>query len=352
MRLLPWFLDPWHARGDVSRYLLARYPGRLREKAAVLLCRKFPCLGSLLGEPLGKWPSSVDPAPINMSTVPEDESSITYLGHRTVYFQTGGASFLTDPVFSRRLFIPIFGLRRVTNRLIKYWQCPMTDFVLLSNNSVGCVDAFSMRRLGDLGSALVIGGMNISRFVIMFFNRYTYPLRWYETVSFGSVEVTFLPSFSNSGRFWHRRDLLLWGSFFVRSNTRTFYYGGRTAYSGHFREIHDFLKENGHVIDIAILPMGPIYHHSPELTPEELVKAHIDLGAKYTIPVGYDTFPLGREAYGELLNRLEAHIEVVNPSLRKNFIILREGETVNLTNLENIGSTRSNAGSEENTKCV
>ncbi|GFE55397.1 N-acyl-phosphatidylethanolamine-hydrolyzing phospholipase D, putative [Babesia ovis] len=350
MRLLPWFLDPWHVRGDVSRYLLPRERGALREKLRIVVSRKFPILGSLLGVRCGKWPSSVEPLPIEITTLPRDRSSLTYLGHRTVYIHTGGASFLTDPVFSRRLFMPLFGLQRVTKRLIKYREIPMPDFILLSNNTYGCVDAFSMRRMGDLGSALVLGGMNLSRFVMFFFQRYTYPLRWFETVDFGSIEVTFLPSYSNSGRFWHHRDLLVWGSFFIRSGTRSIYYAGRTAYSGHFREIRYFLQEKGYSIDVAILPIGPVYHHSAELTPEEAVKAHLELGARLTLPVAYDTFPLGREGYGELLDRLESHIHEVDPSLRRQFVILREGESVDISDLDNIGSASTTSGSANTTQ--
>ncbi|GIX65750.1 N-acyl-phosphatidylethanolamine-hydrolyzing phospholipase D [Babesia caballi] len=334
MRLLPWFMDPWHVRGDASRFLLPRQRGALREKLRIALCRKVPALGALLGDRPGPWPGAVPGSPVAIRRLPDDRSSLTFLGHRTVYIQTGGAAFLTDPVFSRRLYLPILGVRRATNRVIKFWQCPMTDFVLLSNNTRDTVDAFSMRRLGDLGSALVLGGMNVSRYVMFFFQRYTYPLRWFETVNFGSVEVTFLPSHSNSGRRWYNRNLLLWGSFFIRSDTRSIYYAGRTAYGSHFREIQQFLSGQGRRIDVAILPLGPVYRRSPELTPEEAVAAHLELGARRTLVVAHDTFPIGLEGYGELLERLESRIREIDPSLREQFIVLREGETVDITDLE------------------
>ncbi|CDR97745.1 -N-acyl-phosphatidylethanolamine-hydrolyzing phospholipase D [Babesia bigemina] len=334
MRLLPWFLNPWHVRGDVSGFALPRQRGALLEKLSIALCRKIPGLAGLLGVRLGSWPNEVPGAPIEITRVDEDRSSLTFLGHRTVYIQTGGAAFLTDPLFSRRLYFPLFGLRRVTNRVIKFWKCPMPDFVLLSNNAYGCVDSFSMRRLGDAGAALVLGGMNVSRYVMFFFRGYTYPLRWYETVNFGSVEVTFLPSCSNSGRRWYNRDLLLWGSFFIRSATKSVYYAGRTAYGSHFREIREFLCRQGHSIDVAILPLGPVFRRSPELTPEQAVTAHMELGARKTLVVAHDTFPLGVEGYGELVERLYRRISEVDPSLREKFIVLREGEAADITDLE------------------
>ncbi|KAK1937693.1 hypothetical protein X943_003931 [Babesia divergens] len=333
MRLLPWFINPWHSLGDVSKHRLPRQRGAFIEKVVIALCRKFPPLGCLLGTQPGAWPTDITRLPIDVKRVAEDQSSLTYLGHRTVYIQTGGISFLTDPIFSRRLYMPFFGVPRATNRVIKFWRCPMVDFILVSNNSYDTIDPFSIRRLGDLGAALALGGMNLSKFLMFFFERYTYPLNWYESVNFGNVEVTFLPSFSNSGRRWYNRDLLLWGSFFIRSKALTVYYAGRTAYSPHFREIREYLDGKGWRVDVAILPMGPVYRRSPELTPEEAVTAHIELGARRSLVVAHDTFCVGLESYGELSERLEACIRKTDPSLRDQFVILREGETADITDL-------------------
>lgn len=261
---------------------------------------------------------------------------MTYLGHRTVYIQTGGTSLLTDPIFSRRLYLPLLGVPRATKRTIKFWELPMTDFILVSNNSHDTIDPFSIRRLGDLGAAIVVGGMNVSKSLMFFFKRYTYPLHWYEKVNFGAVEVTFLPSFSNSGRRWYNRDLLLWGSFLIRSDTRTIYYAGRTAYSPHFKEIRAYLDSNGEHIDIAILPLGPVYNRSRELSPEEAVQAHLELGARKSLVVAHDTFAAGMESYGELTKRLEKHAKELDSSLWDQFIVLREGETIDITDLTSI----------------
>ncbi|KAK1441774.1 ribonuclease Z/Hydroxyacylglutathione hydrolase like protein [Babesia gibsoni] len=333
MRLLPWFINPWHSLGDVSKYKLSRQRGAVKEKIVIAICRKIPFLESLLGTSPGKWPAEIEGRPVDVQRIPLEQSSLTYLGHRTVYIQTGGASLLTDPIFSRRLYMPFLGVPRVSRRTIKFWQLPMVDFVLVSNNSYDSIDPFSIRRLGDLGAALVVGGMNVSKFLMAFFKRYTYPLNWYESVNFGSIEITFLPSFSNSGRRWYNRDLLLWGSFFVRSDNRTVYYAGRTAYGSHFKEIREYLDGKGYKVDVAILPMGPIYNHSPELTPEEAVKVHLELGAKKSLVIAHDTFSAGLEAYGELEKRLRQHVLQTNPSIMDQFIILREGETADISSL-------------------
>ena len=68
-------------------------------------------------------------------------------------------------------------------------------------------------------------------------------------------------------------------------------------------------KEKFGSFRLALLPIGAYeprwfmkYSH---MNPEEMIKAHIDLGSPYTIPSHYDVFELADEPRGEALKNLE-----------------------------------------------
>ncbi|AFZ80402.1 hypothetical protein BEWA_032550 [Theileria equi strain WA] len=281
---------------------------------------------------LGEWPkrskeSFVD---VDLARLKEDVAQITYFGHRTVYIQVEGARLMTDPVLAKRLMSGGIGVKRVSNKMYKYWELPPADILLISNNSYDCLDTWTLRIISDQGGALAVGGRRISRYLNMFFKRYTYPLLWYESVNFGCVEITFLPAMSETRRKLLScgidRNRMLWGGFLIRSDTKTIFYAGKTAFSEHFDDIRRYIAEKGYSIDLSLLPIGPICGHGRNMSPEDAVKAHELLGSDKSLIIAHDTFPLGVEAFGELKDRLLK--EASSRGISDKFIFLREGETL------------------------
>jgi len=80
------------------------------------------------------------------------------------------------------------------------------------------------------------------------------------------------------------------------------YHSGDTAHFSGFAEIRRRLQP-----DIALLPVGAYYpdsYRSVHTSPEEALRAFIDVGADLMIPMHYNTFSLGREPMDEPLQRL------------------------------------------------
>jgi len=85
---------------------------------------------------------------------------------------------------------------------------------------------------------------------------------------------------------------------------RTLYLSRRdTAYFGGFREIGNRLRPRG-----ALLPIGaykPASYRNVHTSPEDAVRAFIDLGAEWMVPMHYGTFRLSHEPMEEPVQLLE-----------------------------------------------
>ncbi len=84
----------------------------------------------------------------------------------------------------------------------------------------------------------------------------------------------------------------------------TLYHSGDTAYFNGFHEIGRRLRP-----DVALLPIGayfPDSYRAVHTSPEEALRAFLDLGARAMVPMHYNTFRLGREPMSEPLVRLVA----------------------------------------------
>jgi L-ascorbate metabolism protein UlaG (beta-lactamase superfamily) len=64
-------------------------------------------------------------------------------------------------------------------------------------------------------------------------------------------------------------------------------------------------------------------------SPEEAVRAFIELDAQQMVPMHYGTFRLGREPMEEPVQRLEA--EAARLGIKEQIKILEEGETLHLS---------------------
>ena len=101
------------------------------------------------------------------------------------------------------------------------------------------------------------------------------------------------------------------------------YHSGDTAYFDGFNEIRRRLQP-----DIALLPIGayfPDSYRAVHTSPEEALRAFLDLEAEVMIPMHYNTFRLGREPMDEPLPRLLLAAE--HAGARDNVVPLQEGAT-------------------------
>jgi L-ascorbate metabolism protein UlaG (beta-lactamase superfamily) len=256
--------------------------------------------------------------------VPEGEMAVTFIGHSSFLLQLRGLKILCDPVFAWWLIL----LRRLRRPGVRVRDLPGIDLVLISHAHMDHLNRPSLRKVvrrtrrltgrapvavvpsgvedvvADLGFAQVIG------------------LRWWESAEVGGLKITHTPA-RHWGTRWFNDHARGYGGYVVEGGGPALYYSGDTAYFGGFREIGRRLRP-----EIALLPIGaysPESYRMVHTSPEDALKALVDVGAGTMVPMHYGTFWLSEEPVEEPLPRLLESAE--RAGLRERVRVVREGET-------------------------
>ena len=295
--------------------------------------RHNPTFGSLLKmlrTPRSPWPRSVrnKGVPRLDAALTDDDIAVTFVNHATFLIQVGGLAILTDPVWSERASpVPWTGPRRVRPPGVAFGDLPKIDLILLSHNHYDHFDLPTLRRLrqavsptiavaaGDAPLAERIGFTDVRE------------LDWWDETPVGdALKITFVPAqhFSARGPFDRRRSL--WGGYMIESLGRRIYFGGDSGYSTHFSDIGSRLGRP----DIAMLGIGayePRWFMAPiHMNPAEAVRAHKDIGARYSIGMHFGTFQLTPEPIDQPQADLKAALSQSGIPDGE-FVTLHEGET-------------------------
>ena len=299
-------LDPRHAPhgvGDVFRWsVLDRLTGRRRVAPP--------------GPPAPRVPSDKD-AIHRKDGAPR----VTWIGHASFLATLAGASFLVDPVFSKRIgrFIPRHGEPGLLAA-----DLPPLAALLVTHNHYDHLDAPS---LGSLPRELpVFTAAGLGRW----FRRRGFvnvsEMRWWDAAVAGPLAITFVPA-----RHWSRRGLgdtnhSAWGGFVVSGGGTTLYHAGDTGWFDGFRAIAARFP----AIDLALLPIGayaPAWFMEPHhMNPEQAIDAIEVLGARAMAPMHWGAFQLTDEPLTEPIERLCRAWETRRPAARLQ--VLSVGETV------------------------
>ena len=115
------------------------------------------------------------------------------------------------------------------------------------------------------------------------------------------LRVTAVPVKHNGWRYTADRDWMTrsYTGYVIEYRGVSVYFGGDTAYTPAFRETRERFTR----LDLAILPIAPIHPRSfmckSHVDPREALRAFGDLGARYMLPMHYDTFVNSLDGYGE-----------------------------------------------------
>ncbi len=252
------------------------------------------------------------------------ELAVTFIGHASFLLQVGGLNFLVDPVFANWLVL-IHRLRR-PGVLIE--DLPAIDAVLLTHAHMDHLNLPSLRKIirhtrrmcGKAPVAIVPSGVEDLVNKLGFAD--VLPLRWWESVSVGGVEVTMTPA-QHWGARMIRDTHRGFGGYVLRRGNQSVYHSGDSGYFAGFREIGARLAP-----EIALLPIGayvPDGFRRAHTSPEDALRAFLDLGARQMVPMHYGTFRLSQEPMDEPLPRLMDAAE--RAGMADKVCALGEGET-------------------------
>jgi N-acyl-phosphatidylethanolamine-hydrolysing phospholipase D len=274
---------------------------------------------------------SIVPRPGGAPFVAADASALavnpglTWIGHASFLVRVDGATFLTDPMFSRRASPLAFaGPPRLVPPGVALEALPKVDFALVSHDHYDHLDLPSVRALARRGVRFVVP-TGLGELVRRAGGEAT-ELDWWERTEVGPVTVHCVPARHFSGRTPFDRNRRLWAGFVVEGPSRRFYHAGDTATFDGFSEIGRRLGP----IDLAAMPIGaylpPRIMASVHVTPEQALQGALAAGAARVAAMHWGTFDLTDEPLDEPPRRFRAEAERLGLGEDRAWV-LKVGET-------------------------
>jgi L-ascorbate metabolism protein UlaG (beta-lactamase superfamily) len=252
------------------------------------------------------------------------ELGLTFIGHSSFFVQLGGKNFVIDPNFARWLFI----LKRLRRPGLRIKDLPPIDAVLVTHAHFDHLHRPSLRAIARATrrqrrpAPLIIVPKNVSDLVFDLGFREVIEMDWWETLKLDGTTISHTPS-----KHWGARVIRDqhrgYGGYVLKTQRDSIYHAGDTAYFNGFHEIGERLSP-----EVALLPIGayhPASFRNVHTSPEDAVRAFVDLGSKWMVPMHYGTFRLSHEPMEEPLQRLEQESKAVGVEDR--VIVLEEGFT-------------------------
>ncbi|MBL4953008.1 MBL fold metallo-hydrolase [Neobacillus sp. YIM B02564] len=224
-------------------------------------------------------------------------TSYTWIGHSTFLIQMNGLNILTDPVWAKRMGLD----KRSTEPGIALEDLPEMDVVVISHGHYDHLDFPTLKRLKGNPHYFVPAGLK--RLFTRKGYRQVTEMNWWDSVDHKGVTIHFVPA-----QHWTRRSLTdmntsHWGGFVFQIAEKTYYFVGDTGYFSGFNQIAERFA-----IDTVFMPIGayePEWFMAPaHISPEDSVKAFLELGAKQFVPMHYGAYRLADDTGPEALERL------------------------------------------------
>lgn len=240
----------------------------------------------------------IEPDLEELSTPPSRGLRLTWLGHASWLVQGAGHSVLIDPVLRDSI---VGGIRRNVPPGIPIEKLPKIDATLITHNHYDHLDLPTVKAVG----APVIAGQGLEA-TVKSAKLECRGLAWWSSIELGALRVHFVPA-----QHWSRRGLFdtnrtLWGGFVLETHGISVYHSGDTAYFDGFKEIGARYPK----LAAAMLPIGAYdpewFMRSQHMSPEDAVRAFVDLKAELFLAMHWGTFKLTDEPLLEPPERLAA----------------------------------------------
>jgi L-ascorbate metabolism protein UlaG (beta-lactamase superfamily) len=230
--------------------------------------------------------------------------SVLWIGHATALVQIDDKVILTDPVFTTTV-------GQISKRLVEPGldpkNLPPVDAALISHLHF---DHLSLGSLDMIESKVRM--LLMPRGGVTYLTDFSFPvleLRPWQAWEKDGLRVTAAPVDHVGFRYgiddaWMNESFT---GYVIEYHGLKVYFGGDSAYDQKLFVDAGLRFPN---IDLALLPIGPIeprdFMRRLHMDPGEALQAFFDLGAKWMVPIHYDTFINSTDDVGDALRQLEA----------------------------------------------
>jgi len=258
------------------------------------------------------------------------QPTLTWIGHSTFLLQFDGTNILTDPHCSERASpVSFAGPRRKTPAGLALEELPPIDIVVISHNHYDHLDEETVQRLYErqkerpprffvpLGVRAFFADRGIGGVVEM---------DWWDSLTLQDWTIHAVPVQHFSGRSLFDRNETLWAGWVLEHPEFKFFFAGDTGYSKDFRDLGTRLGP----FDLAAIPIGAYeprwFMSAVHVDPEQAVKIHQDVGARYSVGMHWGTFMLADEDMDEPPRRLTVALAAAGIP-QERFFVMRHGDT-------------------------
>jgi N-acyl-phosphatidylethanolamine-hydrolysing phospholipase D len=253
--------------------------------------------------------------------------TITWVGHATLLVQVDGLSVLTDPQWSARAGPTSWlGPARLGPPGVAFQDLPPIAAVVISHDHFDHLDLPTVKRLATTHDPLFLVPLGLREWFRGNGMTHVEELDWWQEREYRGVRFVCVPAQHFSQRSLWDANRRLWASWAIVGSDRRLYFAGDTGYFAGFKEVARRLGP----FDVAALPIGaylpPEIMKRVHLTPEEAVRAFVDLEAKRMLAIHWGTFDLADEPLDEPPARMLAEVRRRDIDAGRAWI-LKVGET-------------------------
>ncbi len=243
----------------------------------------------------------IENVPISSKITAEGkQTTITWLGHSTLFIRIEGKLILTDPVLSKRAsFIRYMGPKQF-KYVFPYHtdEVPKLDAILISHDHYDHLDYETIKALKDrterfyvpLGvkAHLVMWGVEAEKII---------EADWWQEFEWDGLKIVSTPARHFSGRRASNRFSTLWCSWVLTGTESNVFYGGDSGLHAQFKTIGDKYGP----FDMALLECGAYSKYWPDIHsfPKQTVKEALLLRAKIALPIHWGKFNLSLHDWTE-----------------------------------------------------